>query len=60
MSVNGRPYAAHGLQDTVQLPVRGQVVIRMRFRDFLGKYPFHCHILNHEDNGMMANVEVVR
>lgn len=60
MSVNGRPYAAHGLQDTVQLPVRGQVVIRMRFRDFLGKYPYHCHILNHEDNGMMANVEVVR
>ncbi|MFC5833278.1 multicopper oxidase domain-containing protein [Nonomuraea insulae] len=23
-------------------------------------YPFHCHILNHEDRGMMANVEVVR
>jgi FtsP/CotA-like multicopper oxidase with cupredoxin domain len=59
MSVNGRPYQAHSWQDTVQLPVHGEVVIRMRFRDFLGKYPFHCHILNHEDRGMMANIEVV-
>lgn len=59
MSVNGAPYAARSLQDTYQLPVRGEAVIRMRFRDFLGKYPFHCHILNHEDRGMMANVEVV-
>ncbi|SNT64771.1 Multicopper oxidase [Streptosporangium subroseum] len=60
MSINGRPYHFRGWQDTVQLPARGEVVIRMRFRDFLGKYPFHCHILNHEDRGMMANVEVVR
>ena len=35
------------------------VVIRMRFTDFTGKFVFHCHILNHEDNGMMAVVEVV-
>ncbi|MBF8185101.1 multicopper oxidase family protein [Nonomuraea sp. K274] len=60
MSVNGRPYHFRGWQDTVQLPVRGEVVIRMRFRDFTGKYPFHCHILNHEDRGMMANIEVTR
>ncbi|WP_220449472.1 multicopper oxidase family protein [Nonomuraea longispora] len=59
MSVNGKPYHFRGWQDTVQLPVRGEVVIRMRFRNFTGKYPYHCHILNHEDNGMMANVEVV-
>ncbi|MFG1705044.1 multicopper oxidase family protein [Nonomuraea sp. M3C6] len=60
ISVNGRPYDSRGWQDTVQLPTRGEVVIRMRFRDFLGKYPFHCHILNHEDRGMMANIDVVR
>lgn len=59
MSVNGMPYQARNWQDTVQLPVRGEVVIRMKFRDFTGKYPFHCHILNHEDNGMMANILVV-
>ncbi|GAA1663664.1 hypothetical protein GCM10009733_071680 [Nonomuraea maheshkhaliensis] len=60
MSVKGRPYPFRSWQDTVQLPARGEVVIRMRFLDYLGKYPFHCHILNHEDRGMMANVEVVR
>jgi FtsP/CotA-like multicopper oxidase with cupredoxin domain len=59
MSINGKPYNARGWQDTIQLPTRGQVVIRMRFLNYLGKYPFHCHILNHEDHGMMANVEVV-
>jgi suppressor of ftsI len=60
MSVNGKPYDARSWQDTVQVqPKGGEVVIRMRFRDFLGKYPFHCHILNHEDHGMMANIEVV-
>jgi suppressor of ftsI len=35
------------------------VVIRMRFADFTGRFVFHCHILNHEDAGMMAVVEVV-
>jgi FtsP/CotA-like multicopper oxidase with cupredoxin domain len=59
MSVNGRKVKAEGLQDTVPLPVGGSVVIRIRFLDFTGKFPFHCHILNHEDNGMMALVEVV-
>ncbi|MER6005646.1 multicopper oxidase family protein [Nonomuraea angiospora] len=60
ISVNGRPYDARNWQDTVQLPARGEVVMRTRFRDFVGKYPLHCHILNHEDRGMMANIEVVR
>jgi FtsP/CotA-like multicopper oxidase with cupredoxin domain len=41
------------------LPDR-DVVIRTRFTDFPGKFVFHCHILNHEDNGMMAVAEVVR
>ncbi|MGH8978187.1 MAG: multicopper oxidase domain-containing protein [Acidimicrobiia bacterium] len=34
------------------------VVVRARFTDFTGKFVFHCHILNHEDLGMMAVVEV--
>ena len=40
------------------LPVGGSVVMRMRFRDYTGQYVFHCHILAHEDNGMMAVVNV--
>jgi FtsP/CotA-like multicopper oxidase with cupredoxin domain len=59
ISVGGMPYDAPGLQDTVPLSPGKDVVIRQRFTDFTGKFVFHCHILNHEDNGMMAVVEVV-
>ena len=59
ISIDGEPYAANGLQDTVPLIPGQDVVIRTRFTDFTGKFVFHCHILNHEDNGMMAVVEVV-
>jgi FtsP/CotA-like multicopper oxidase with cupredoxin domain len=58
MSVNGQPYNARSWQDTVVLPVGGTVVMRMRFRTFTGMYVFHCHILGHEDNGMMGVVNV--
>lgn len=39
--------------------VPGHVKIRSRFDDFYGKYVLHCHILGHEDHGMMEIVEVV-
>lgn len=58
MSVNGKPYDAASLQDIVKIPAKGEVVIRQRFADFTGKFVFHCHILAHEDNGMMAVVDV--
>jgi FtsP/CotA-like multicopper oxidase with cupredoxin domain len=59
VSINGQPYNAAGLQDLVILPVGGEVVIRAPFMDYAGKFVFHCHILFHEDHGMMAVVEVV-
>ena len=59
MSVNGQPNDAHSLQDTVVLPQGGEVVVRIPFTDFVGKFVFHCHILPHEDTGMMGIVEVV-
>ena len=59
MSVNGQPYHARSEQDIVPLPPgRRQVVIRMHFNRFLGTYVFHCHILAHEDNGMMGIIDV--
>jgi FtsP/CotA-like multicopper oxidase with cupredoxin domain len=58
MSINGKAMDSKSLRDTVPLPVGGTVVIRMRFTDFLGRYVFHCHILAHEDGGMMAVVDV--
>ncbi len=61
MSVNGKPYDAHGLQDVVIIPKHGgKVVIRNPFLDFTGEFVFHCHILGHEDAGMMQTVKVVR
>jgi FtsP/CotA-like multicopper oxidase with cupredoxin domain len=44
--------------DTVPIPRNGgRVIFRSRFEDFVGKWINHCHILLHEDNGMMQIVE---
>jgi len=46
--------------DTVAIPRNGgRVVFRSRFDDFTGYWINHCHILAHEDNGMMQMVECV-
>jgi FtsP/CotA-like multicopper oxidase with cupredoxin domain len=39
--------------------VPGYFTMRSRFVDFAGQYVLHCHILAHEDRGMMTIVEVV-
>ncbi|NEQ36494.1 MAG: multicopper oxidase family protein [Okeania sp. SIO3I5] len=36
------------------------VTIRHRFSDYDGKFVLHCHILIHEDQGMMRNVRIIR
>jgi FtsP/CotA-like multicopper oxidase with cupredoxin domain len=38
---------------------RGYVKIRHRFVDFPGSYVLHCHMLAHEDRGMMQLVRVI-
>jgi hypothetical protein len=46
--------------DTVSIPRNGgRVVFRSRFADFTGRWIHHCHILMHEDMGMMQEVECV-
>ena len=57
-SINGKPYSPKSEQDIVALPPKGEVKIRMKYNRFLGTYVFHCHILAHEDNGMMMIVDV--
>jgi FtsP/CotA-like multicopper oxidase with cupredoxin domain len=59
VAVNGQAVQAHGYDDTINLPPNSEVTIRLRFADFDGKFVYHCHILSHEDFGMMATVEVV-
>jgi FtsP/CotA-like multicopper oxidase with cupredoxin domain len=39
-------------------PLPGHFRMRSRFVDFPGEYVIHCHILAHEDRGMMALVEL--
>jgi hypothetical protein len=34
--------------------------VAARFTDFTGKFMIHCHMLNHEDDGMMAEFAVVK
>ncbi len=44
--------------DSIWIPRnRGRIVLRMRFPDYVGAYVHHCHILLHEDNGMMHVIE---
>jgi L-ascorbate oxidase len=38
--------------------VGGKIKIRTRYADYYGRFVTHCHILVHEDLGMMANVYV--
>jgi FtsP/CotA-like multicopper oxidase with cupredoxin domain len=47
---------ADGTTKTVKVP--GHFKMRSRFVDFSGYYVIHCHILAHEDRGMMTIVEV--
>jgi suppressor of ftsI len=63
--IDGRPQPAHGLHDTVNLPIArmgrpGRVKITIPFTDphIVGKFVYHCHILEHEDGGMMATLQV--
>jgi FtsP/CotA-like multicopper oxidase with cupredoxin domain len=39
--------------------VPGYFKMRSRFVDYTGQYVIHCHILAHEDRGMMTIVQVV-
>ena len=55
------PSLGYNPQGSNQLATWGAVdqTVRMLFQDYLGTYVFHCHILAHEDAGMMQAVMVV-
>ena len=44
--------------DTAIVPRNGSITFRSRFLDFTGKHMLHCHMMNHEELGMMQVVEV--
>jgi FtsP/CotA-like multicopper oxidase with cupredoxin domain len=47
-----------GWHDTVNLPSGKTVKIRIPFVDVSGTTVYHCHILDHEDAGMMGIIKV--
>jgi spore coat protein A len=48
-----------GWKDTVQVGPMEAVRVLMRFEDYKGRFPYHCHILEHEDHEMMRQFETV-
>ena len=56
MNPNGAP----DWRDVVIVPARAQVRVRVPVADFGGRTVYHCHILDHEDQGMLAVVEAGR
>jgi FtsP/CotA-like multicopper oxidase with cupredoxin domain len=66
MAVNGMPVPNQELMDTTVVPSWSgtgpypSITVRMDFRDpnITGTFVYHCHILDHEDGGMMAKILV--
>ena len=58
--INGVALAEPVWRDTVNVRGHGSVTLRSRFEDFTGLLVLHCHILNHEDIGMMQLIEIYK
>jgi FtsP/CotA-like multicopper oxidase with cupredoxin domain len=57
--MNGKPLAVPQRRDTANVEHKGgTLTFRSRFLDFTGIYMLHCHMMNHEEMGMMQTVEV--
>ncbi|HLK64207.1 MAG TPA: multicopper oxidase domain-containing protein [Bryobacteraceae bacterium] len=65
---DGKPVKESALRDTIDIPYwdgKSQtyptIKVRLDFRspDIVGTFLYHCHILEHEDGGMMGSIEVV-
>jgi FtsP/CotA-like multicopper oxidase with cupredoxin domain len=67
LDVNGQPVNDPALRDTVDIPYWSgsgpypSVTVRMDFSDpsVVGTFVYHCHILEHEDGGMMGEIHVL-
>lgn len=48
-----------GWKDTILIMPKEKVRVIMTFPEYKGVFVFHCHNLEHEDDGMMVNYEIV-
>lgn len=64
IEINGKPVPFTGYQDVVTLPSATdtpsvvKVIIPFDNPVIVGKFVYHCHIIQHEDQGMMASIFV--
>lgn len=67
LAIDGQPTNDPAIRDTVDIPFwtgtgpYHNVTVRMDFRDpnVIGTFVYHCHILEHEDGGMMGEIQVL-
>lgn len=55
---NGVPVPYRSWKDTMNVPKHESARFIVRLDDHPGKWMYHCHILDHEDHGMMGVLEV--
>jgi spore coat protein A, manganese oxidase len=62
LSRNGKPPKPWEdcLKETFFLNPRDTILVAGHFGDYTGKFVIHCHMLDHEDHGLMAQFKVVR
>src|SRR6266540_742439 len=56
---NPDEHFANARRDVYPLPGQHSIRLRMKFRDFHGRYLIHCHNMNHEDAFMMVRWDIV-
>ncbi|HEY0672073.1 MAG TPA: multicopper oxidase family protein [Longimicrobiales bacterium] len=55
---DGVPEVQRQWKDVVNVPKHQTARFIVRYDDYPGKWMFHCHILDHEDHGMMGVLQV--
>jgi spore coat protein A, manganese oxidase len=56
----GACYPYETMKETWYLAPGEVLELKLKFTDHLGMYMLHCHMMEHEDDGMMTQFEVVR
>jgi FtsP/CotA-like multicopper oxidase with cupredoxin domain/plastocyanin len=52
------PWERLGLEDTWRLDPGETVLVAAKFSDYTGRFMVHCHMLDHEDHGLMSQFAV--
>lgn len=60
VKINGKKHRPAAPIDDTMLPRNGSLTIRFKPQTYTGLAVFHCHILFHEDSGMMATIRFVK